>query len=392
VASPSGLIHRLQASLPWRAWQRYTLARGGVLAGGMAYIALFSVFPALAVGFTVFGLIVGDNPKLEAEVVEAVNDALGTVIITPPGGTGGIVTIDQLTASSTLTIAGIVGLVGFLFVGLGWLDAMREGIRAMFGQPIVRGHFVFTKLRDLLVLATIGVLILASAIAGVVVSTATGTVLSWLGLHGSLLGRVLLGGASTLLLLAADVMIFLVIFRLLSGVPVPMNDFWDAALFGGIGFGILKLLGGVLLNGAGNNTFLAAAGVVLGLLVWLNLVSRLTLIAASWGATVAIDRGHLAEYDVGRPMPAITVERIGAGSATSSRPAASAQPAAVGSAVGVPVAAAAFTPVVSPREADRISVLAGAVLGAAGLFALRTAAGGMRSVIDAVRRPDDDED
>ena len=45
MASPSGLIHRLQASRPWRAWQRYGQARGGVLAGGMAYVAFLSLLP-----------------------------------------------------------------------------------------------------------------------------------------------------------------------------------------------------------------------------------------------------------------------------------------------------------------------------------------------------------
>jgi membrane protein len=387
VASPSGLIHRLQASLPWRAWQRYGQARGGVLAGGMAYVAFFSLFPALAVGFTVFGLIVGNDPDLQARVVESVNDGIGTTIITPPGGTGGIVGIETLTDSSELTIAGIIGLVGFLFTGLGWLDAMREGVRAMFGQPTLEGNVVTTKLRDLLVLITIGVVLLASAIGGVVVSSATGTLLGWVGLDESLPGRLVLGAVSTLLLLAVDVLVFLVIFRLLSGVQVPGPDLWDAALFGGIGLGILKLFAGVLLNIAGNNTFLAAAGVLLGLLVWLNLVSRLTLIAAAWGATVAIDRGHLAQY--GLPAPAVPLQRSAAGTADRGRPAASEQPAAVGSAVGVAAPPSPFTPVVSPRAADRISVAAGAVLGAAGLLAVRTAAGAVRTVIDSARRSDD---
>jgi len=259
----------------------------------------------------------------------------------------------------------------------------------MFGQPTLEGNVVKTKLRDLLVLATIGIVLLASAIGGVAVSGATGAVLGWVGLdEGSVPGRLLLGAVSTLLLLAVDVLVFMVIFRLLSGVQVPRHDFWDAALFGGIGLGILKLFAGVLLNSAGHNKFLATAGVLLGLLVWLNLVSRLTLVAAAWGATVAIDRGHLSEHALGLPAPALPLQRQPAGAATATRPAASVRPVAVGAAVGVPAPAAPFTPVVSPRAADRISVVAGAVLGAAGLFAVRTAAGAVRSAVDSARRSD----
>jgi membrane protein len=335
----------------------------------MAYVAFFSLLPALAVGFTVFGLVLGHDSSLQARVIKAVNDGVGTTIITTPGHPG-IVDIATLTGSSQLTIAAIVGLVGFLFTGLGWLDAMREGIRAMFGQPTFEGNVVLTKLRDLLVLGTIGVVLLLSAVGGVVVSGATGAVLGWVGLDGSTVGRLILGAVSTLALLGVDIVVFLVIFRLLAGVPVANADLWDASLFGGIGLGILKLLSGLLLSSAGDNKLLAAGVLVLALLIWLNLVSRLTLVAAAWGATVAIDRGHLVVAGVGLPEAA----GVGAGVPEEApRP-------------GGPAPAAAFTPVVSPRAADRISVVAGAVLGAASLFAARTALGAVRSVIDGSRR------
>jgi membrane protein len=385
MASPIGLLHRLQASVPWRAWQRYGNARGGVLAGGMAYVAFFSLLPALAVGFTVFGLVVGNDTDLQKRVIKSVNDGVGTTIITVPGGKAGIVDITTLTGSSTLTWLGIVGLIGFLLTGLGWLDAMREGIRAMFGQPTLAGNVVKTKLRDLFVLATLGVVLLASAVGGIVVNAATGKVLGWVGLSDSTAGNLVVGAVSTLLLLGVDILIFMVIFQLLSGVSVPHHDLWDAALFGGVGLGILKLLSSVLLKSAQNNKFLATAGVFLALLVWLNLVSRLTLVAASWGATVAIDRGHLADQMLGLPGSTATVTRTPVGIATSAKPAASSRPTAVGTAVGAPVPAAAFTPVVSPRGADRISVAAGAILGAAGLVAVRSAAGAVRSVVGAAR-------
>ncbi|GLY13082.1 hypothetical protein Kisp01_00980 [Kineosporia sp. NBRC 101677] len=387
--SPARLLARAQRTVAWRAWQRYGKARGGVLAGGMAYAAFFSIFPALAVGFTVFGLVVGDDRAMQKRVIEAVNDGVGTVVISPIGETGGIVSIDTLTGGDQLTIAGIIGLVGFLFTGLGWLDAMREGIRAMFGRPTQEANFALAKARDLGVLVSIGLVMLLSAVSGIFVSASTGVILGWIGVdEGSSLGRVVLGCAGTLLVLGVDILIFMLLFRLLSGVQLPNHDLWDAALFGGIGLGILKLLSGVLLNGASNNKFLATAGVALILLVWLNLVCRLTLVAAAWGATQAIDRGHLADT-VALPEHTVTVERARAGLATSARPAASTNPAAAGVRTAVPVQPVPYTPVVSPRAADRVSVVAGAVLGAAGLVAARTAVGAVKSVGSVVRRDDD---
>lgn len=364
----------------------------------MAYIAFFSLLPALAVGFTVFGLVLGHNDSLQSRVIEAVNNGVGTTVITVPGGKAGIVDIATLTGSSQLTLAAIIGLGGFLLTGLGWLGAMREGVRAMFGQPTLKGNVVKTKLRDLLVLATLGVVLLLSAVGGVVVSGATGALLGWVGLEGSTTGRLVLGAASTLLLLGVDILVFLVIFRLLSGVDVPSADLWDASLFGGIGLGILKLLSGLLLSSAGSNKLLAAGVLVLSLLIWLNLVSRLTLIAAAWSATVAIDRGHLVVSGTGLPeaaeqqgrRPSSSASREPADQGPSAQPTGSgglvlaARPARVGG----PTPAVPFAPVVSPRAADRISVVAGAVLGVAGLFAARTAAVAVRSVIASARRSD----
>lgn len=374
-----GLLERARRTVAWRAWQRYGDARGNVLAGGMAYAAFFSIFPALAVGFIVFGLIVGDDSSVQSQVIDAVNDGVGTTVITPIGGSGGIVSMDTLTGSSELTIAGIIGLIGFLFTGLGWLDAMRQGVRAMFGRPKFSANLLLAKARDLGVLVTLGLVMLLSAVSGILVSASTGVLLGWIGIdEESTIGRIVLGCVGTLLILAVDVLVFMVLFRVLSGVRLPNQDLWDAALFGGIGLGILKLLSGVLLNGASNNAFLATAGVALILLVWLNLVCRVTLVAAAWGATVAIDRGHLVDELTQPRSTQLVAPPTRRQEPTRSAPA---RPA--------PVKPVPFTPVVSPRSADRVSVAAGAVLGAAALVTARTAVGALRSVGSVLRRDDD---
>ncbi|MFI7588254.1 YihY/virulence factor BrkB family protein [Spongisporangium articulatum] len=360
VDEAKGLLERAKASVPWRAWERYGKARGPVLAGGMGYAALFSLIPAIAVGFFVFGLIVGDNEDLELRMANGVNDSVGTPVIITRAGGPGIVTIDRLVGGGTLTIAGVVGIVGLLFTGFGWLDAMREGIRAMFGQPPMEDNPVKGKGRDLLVLVGIGLLVLLSTAAGFAVTAVTGWLLSPIGLDDSTVGSIVLGALSALVVLAVDVGIYLLLFRTLAGLHLPREDLVDAALFGGIALGVLKLTGGLLLQGATHNKFLATFGVLLGLLVWLNLIARVTLVAASWGAIVALDRGHLTEL---QPVTGtFPVERL----ELDERP-------------------GAFQPVVSPRAADRVSIVAGAVLGVAALGAARAGANAVRAVRDAAR-------
>ena len=379
MASPSGIVQRAKASLPWRSWQRYGTSRGNVLAGGIAYAGFFSLFPALAFGFTIFGLILGNNAELQDKVIKAVNDGVGTAVIKTSPTSDGIVDINTLTGGNELTIVGIIGVVGLLLTGLGWLDAMREGIRAMFGQPPAEGNFLVTKSKDLLVLATLGVVVFASAIAGFIVNSATGSLLRWAGLSGSAPGRLALGVISALVLLVVDVAMFVVLFQLLSGVHVPHWDLWDAALFAGVGLGLLKIFAGILLNGASHNKFLLSAGLLLGLLVWLNLVSRLTLVAASWGAIVALDRGHLldgagfgetAVVDDPSQMEATRAGAVQAGAVVAPR----------------------TEPVVSTRAADRVSVAAGAVLGASALVAVRATTSAVKGLARAARRNGDSDD
>ena len=78
VDTGKGLLARAQRTRPWRAWTRYGDARGNVLAGGISYFAFFSIFPAVALAFTVFGFVLQNRPDL----LQAISDGLAAV---PPG-------------------------------------------------------------------------------------------------------------------------------------------------------------------------------------------------------------------------------------------------------------------------------------------------------------------
>src|SRR3954465_13165002 len=65
----------LRGTVAFRAWQRYGAVRGNVLAGGVAYFAFFSIFPALAIGFTLFPLVLGSQENLQAQLVQYINSS-----------------------------------------------------------------------------------------------------------------------------------------------------------------------------------------------------------------------------------------------------------------------------------------------------------------------------
>jgi membrane protein len=69
-----------------------------------------------------------------------------------------------------------------------------------------------------------------------------------------------------------------------SGVPVPWRDLFQGALVGGVGLSLLKISAGALLPRLTANPLFASLAIVIGLLVWLNLIARLILISARWAA------------------------------------------------------------------------------------------------------------
>ncbi len=348
---------KVTASKPVRTWQHYVQSRGNVLAAGIAYFAVFSLFPALVLGFTIFGLVLGGNESLQQQVVASVDDVLPGVI-----GPDGLVQVDDLQRSNVLSVTGTLGLLLLLYTGLGWLDAMRQGVRAMFSQPFLDDNIVLKKLRDAFVLATLGIAILVSVVASLVVNASAGFVLGLFGLESSTVGAVLLTVLGLAVVLVVDTAIFLLLFRVLSGLALPWRDLIGGALLGAVGLGLLKLLGGQLLGAAGQgNAVIAAAGVVGGLLVWLNLVGRITLIAASWAATDATDAGSMSVPEgpprLDYPVPAGPRD----------------------------VSAVSF----GQRSADRTTLAAGATLGLIVGAGVRVAIGAVRAVGDVVRLSDD---
>ena len=57
-----GALARLKAMAPYRAWTRFTESSGNLLAAGVSYYAFFSIFPALALAFAIFGFVLQGRP------------------------------------------------------------------------------------------------------------------------------------------------------------------------------------------------------------------------------------------------------------------------------------------------------------------------------------------
>ena len=300
---------RFQETALWRAWQRYGNARGNLLAGGVTYFAFFSIFPLIALAVTVFGFVLRNNQQW----LDAIRDYLNTLL---PGfvgdGTTGLLTLEP-PSSTALSWAGALALGGLLWAGLGWLGALRDGIRTVFGASGEPGNAVTLKLRDLGVLVLLGAAIAISAAVTALTAGAAAALVGGLGVVGDILVKII----GVVVGIALDSVIVAIMLRILSGERVPWRGVRNGALAGGIGLTALKLAGTSLL-GAMNNPLFTSIALVVGLLVWLNFISRIVLLAAAWAAN-DLDAAQLLVVSEGveaklREGPMTQAEAYAAGS------------------------------------------------------------------------------
>jgi membrane protein len=223
------------------------------------------------------------------------------------------------------------------------------------GSP---GNPVVAKLRDVGVLVLLGVGILLSAGVGAIAGAAATWAADVLGLGGQ--GWVLTVVAFVVGV-ALDGGLVAVMLRILSGVKLPWPALRNGAIFGGIGLTLLKKFGSLLLTSTTDNKLYLGFALVVGLLVWLNFMSRVILISAAWAAN---------DLDTGVAAPGLSagqVDKLVEGPDTEAL-------------VTVRERTDAGLPTFGQRAADRTSVAAGAVLGAVGAVALGTIGRGIRSL------------
>ena len=358
MSALKALWARLTATHAWRSWQRYGQARGAILAGGITYLGFFSMIPALILGFTVFGFVLRSQPDLFDRVVASISQTLPGIVKDAAHPTG-LVDATNPPTPNALTVTGAISVVTLLLGGLGWLDALREGVRAVFDQPPLKVNPVKGKLLDLAVLATLGLAVLASGVLSTVVNAAGPWLLGLVRVkESSALSTVALSAAAVVVVFAVDVVIMLVVLRLLSGVELPRADLLQGAVVGALGLGVLKLASGLLLKSAANKPLLASFAIIIGLLLLINLISRIILLAAAWAATTAHERGHLAGADAAGAGPAHDAP-LGPREAS--------------------------IPTFGQRSADRVAVAAGAVIGVSAALGVRTARRGLHAAVAAVR-------
>jgi len=278
IALVQRLIDWWNATRAGRSLARYGQARGSLLARGMTFSALFSIFAAIYVLFAVFGIWFEASPGLRDGVLSMLASAIPGLIDT---GEGGAIDANALFNVPALSVSGVLVLALLANTASGWLGAFREGVRGVFGVGQPSRPAILTWLFDLVALLGLGLLMLLSVVLSIMASRILAIVLGWFGADEAIAGPALTIAALALAL-AIDTVVLFLLYRFQAGTPVPAPQLWLGSLVGAVGYGLLKYVGANLLTGTGNNPLLSSFAVIIGLLIWCNLMMQWLLLLAAW--------------------------------------------------------------------------------------------------------------
>lgn len=279
-AKLEALIGWAKATRPWRVWERFGRANGPLLANGLSYQSVFAAFAALWVAFSIIGLWLGGNVPLREAVVDTIATAVPGLI---DQGDGGAISLDLLLSAQILGWTGAIAAVGLAWTSIAWFGAARSAVRSMFGQIDVAQNPIILKLKDAGLALGFGLALIVSAALSLFATSLLGVVFGWIGVSGDDSFAVLATRVIGLLItLAFDLAIVLALYSVLSAAKLPRRALAEGSLAAAIALGVLKALGGLLLGGAASNPLLASFAVIIGLLIWFNLVCMVLLLGAAW--------------------------------------------------------------------------------------------------------------
>jgi membrane protein len=275
------LLARLSAFRPMRAWQHYTLQHGPLMSAGIGFNMFFSITGLLATGFSIAGLVLRGQPALLETIIGSVaHSAPGLLKV---GGREGLVEPQDLLNPDGLGWTAVIAAVVTVVTSLGWIAGLRDGLRGVMQLPPLRVNPVVLKLRDSGTLLLLGVALVISAGASLIFGTAAGWVSDFLRLDqavaGPLTTLIKIGVPLTLNWVTAVIM-----FRLAGGLKLSKRALLEGTILAAVATTVLQVFSTELLAGAGRNPILAPFAIIIGLLVWFNLVSQVYLACAGWSA------------------------------------------------------------------------------------------------------------
>jgi len=269
--------------LPLRVWGNFQARNGSLVAGGVAFRMFFSIGALTVAGFGIGGLLLNGHPGFRDDLLNTAAKALPGVL--KRGDGPGLIDPQGFLDPGGLSWTVALSLVVALFSSLGWIGGTREGMRQVAVQPPLKENFVVARLLDLATLLLMALALLLSVGITVLSSDLLGHLLAGTPFEQvvripflAIAAGLLLNGCTAALLM-----------RLGARLRFPRRPFLEGVAICAVILTLMQALSSELLGMATKNPVMASFGIVVGVLIWLNLLSMVLLLCTSWTTVRAAD-------------------------------------------------------------------------------------------------------
>ncbi|MCZ2837262.1 YihY/virulence factor BrkB family protein [Modestobacter sp. VKM Ac-2985] len=288
---PTDIPKRGWLQIVKRSWAENNADNMPIIAGGVAFFAFLSIFPALIATISIYGLVA--SPEQVAAQIESLSDQL-------PESAQDILT-EQLTditsnAGGALTFGLIASVLGALWTASGGVNNLVKAVNIAYDEVETRN---FLKLRALSLALTLGAIVFVLFTFALI--AVVPVVLDVLPLGG--VGTVLAQVLRWVLLLAVVIGSLAVLYRAAPDRDAPKIRWVSlGSLVVTVIWAVVSVAFSFYVNNFGsyNETYGAIAGVIV-LMLWLYLTCYLVLL----GAEINAETEHQTARDTtqGDPEP-----------------------------------------------------------------------------------------
>jgi membrane protein len=280
------------------------------------------------IAFAAAGFVLANDEALLTQIQQS-------IVAAAPAGIGGLLNDVINQAIAQRQAVGIIGLLGALYSGLGWMSNLREALSSQWGQrndppPLLRKLAV-----DLLALIGLGLALVAS-FAVIAIGGLAPQIVKFLGLDGLTWLSPVIRLVVVVVSLLANALVFLWVIARLPREPVTWRSAAKAALAAAVGFQVINQIMVFYLAKITDSPTGALFGPVLGLMIFIFTVSRFLLFLTAWAATA---KENMVEAPIAAPGPSVVRTEL----TLSNRPSSGVTAGLVGAGAVAGVLLGAFT-------------------------------------------------
>jgi membrane protein len=290
-------------SRPWvahlvRAVERFSTRLGSEFGAAVTYFSVLALVPILMLAFSISGFVLTRvRPDLLTAFAVAAADALGSADETTRAK---ILSLVQDTLAN-YTAIGIVGLLGALYSGAGWMGNLKNAVRAQWRQSFdvlqAKSNIVVKTLVNLLTMLGFIVAVIVTFGLASISTSLTGAVLDWLGLSDVRWLAPVLHLLPIVFSIGAGWLLFVYLYMALPETREAWPVVRRGALIGAVGLAILQYLTSFLVGLFSRSPATALFGPVITLMLFFNLFAQLILFVAAWIATARHEAVQASDDD-----------------------------------------------------------------------------------------------